>query len=252
MPLIFIYRSTKKVKNDLTRLYRRKAAKIRVHLSDKLYVSFGENCLADDILSRNKLKLITTPFSHIGSNIEFILQAEKDNYLDFLNLKYLKYEKRGELTRPVLKKYNLIENDYHPFLKSGFSFAHHDVIKEEKVRVAIQRRISRMQKFKGNKRFIIFYHHRMNSSTNKNLLTTHLLELKNLHSTEIIHSEVICFTQNIITEPEMRKVSYSNENGVHYFVFNTLQRWDGGVDDIFWARCDDDLIKEMIDFSKKL
>ncbi|MCQ2587766.1 MAG: papain-like cysteine peptidase [Treponema sp.] len=38
----------------------------------------GENCLPDNILSRNDLKSFSSPFSYCRSNIEYILAFEKD------------------------------------------------------------------------------------------------------------------------------------------------------------------------------
>lgn len=41
------------------------------------YLSLGENCLADDILKRYKLKSFSTPYSPTRSNIEYAIQSEK-------------------------------------------------------------------------------------------------------------------------------------------------------------------------------
>lgn len=60
------------------------------HINDKyVIVSFGENCLTDNILSRNDLKSFSTPYSSGRSNIEYILAHEKEYFNDFLNSAYL-------------------------------------------------------------------------------------------------------------------------------------------------------------------
>lgn len=48
-----------------------------------IYLSFGENCLTDRLLERHGLKSFATPFSWGLSNVEYILQIEKDKYKDF-------------------------------------------------------------------------------------------------------------------------------------------------------------------------
>jgi hypothetical protein len=250
-----VLNSLKKHIDKLLRFFHKYKGRIKFLLSDKIYVSFGENCLTDNILSRYGLKLLTTPFSHGGSNVEIILNLEKDNYADFMNLNYLKYEDRGGGLgiRPVLKKYNATQNKYHSLLRSGFSFSHHDVIKDEKVRAKMQQRVFYLKKLVGKKRFIILYHHRVNEDTNYELLINHLCELREIYSTEKMKSEIICFTQKIISDTEERSVTYSKEKGIYFFVFNTYKKWEGwDIPELLWARCDDDLIKEMIAFAKKL
>jgi len=242
----------KKIRNKLKDYYRRKERKIRLSLSNKLYVSFGENCLTDNILERHNLKLLTTVFSHGRSNVEYVLHLEKDNYSDFLNLDYLEYEEVSEKMVPRLKKYNSIQNDYHNLHKNGLEFTHHDVIKDENVRAKMRQRVFNLKKLIGKKKFVIFYHHRVNNATDKDLLIRHLCELREIYSTEKIKSEIICFTQKNISNFDERKVSYSREKEIHFFVFNTMNEWAGDDQEIFWARCDEDLIKEMVIFAKRI
>ena len=226
--------------------------RIKIFLTKKIYVSFGENCLTDNILERHGLKLLTTPFSHGRSNIEYILHLEKDNYTDFLNLDYLNYEEVSGKMVPRLKKYNSIQNEYNSLHKNGFEFTHHDVISDEKIRSKMKERVYNLKKLIGKKKFIIFYHHRINATTDKDLLLGHLCEISKIYSTKEIKSEIICFTQKIISDFEERSVSYSKMNGIHFFVFNTINEWGGDDQEIFWAKCDEDLIKEMIFFAKRI
>jgi len=226
--------------------------KIKYLFSKNVYLSFGENCLTDNILSRHNIKSFTTPFSHGRSNIEYILQLEKDNYKDFLNLKYLTYEEISEQKVPILKKYNSLINEYNALHMNGFEFTHHDVISDGEIRLKIEERINKLHSLIGKKKIVIFYHHRLNKSTKKDLLLSHLNELKNLYSTKKIKAEIICFTQNIVHFLDERNLQYSMNNGIHFFEFNTLNEWSGTDNNLFWALCDDDLILRMIKFAKKL
>ena len=85
--------------------YFRWRNKRHLNASHKVYLSFGENCLPDHILNRYALKSFTTPFSHGRSNVEYILNLERDDYTDFLNLDYLSYEYLNEDRVQRLKKY---------------------------------------------------------------------------------------------------------------------------------------------------
>ncbi|MFJ5369320.1 DUF1796 family putative cysteine peptidase, partial [Bosea sp. CER48] len=44
------------------------------------WLSLGENCLPDNILERNGLKMFSTPFSHGRSNIEYAIQLHSEGY----------------------------------------------------------------------------------------------------------------------------------------------------------------------------
>lgn len=242
----------KSLKKKLKKYYNN----IKLHFSSTVYVSFGENCLADDILGRHQLKSFSTPYSAAATTVEYILQIENDNFKDFLNLNYLQYEKRksggpndGKRV-PRLKKYNALRNRYMPSRENGFEFTHHDVIKSLTIRDTFRRRIARMQKLKGRKRFIIFYHHRINDRVNIDMLLEDLQELKEKYSTEQVKSEVVCFTQKIVSTKKERKLNYKLRINVHFFLFNSLQPWTAGHD--FWARKDKDLIQKMIMQIKKI
>jgi hypothetical protein len=242
----------KRLKKASRNLFAKTKGKLNLRFSKKIYLSYGENCLTDNILQRQLIKTFTTPFSHGRSNVEYILQAERDAYKDFLNPKYLQYEllEKKEVAR--LKTYNQLQNNYNELHTKGFEFTHHDVIGNENHRQKMHKRVQTLTKLKGKKKFVILYHHRANATTDAELLVQHLAELKNLYSTSKISSEVVCFTQNIINQTKERKLTYSKKNDIHYFVFNTLNEWAGDNNDIFWAKCDEDLITEMIGFVKKL
>jgi glycosyltransferase involved in cell wall biosynthesis len=242
----------KRFKKPIKTIVAKGKGKLNLLFSKKIYVSYGENCLTDNILQRHFLKSLTTPFSHGRSNVEYILQLERDNYKDFLNPEYLRYEVLGKKEVPRLKKYNVVDNQYNDAHENGFEFTHHDVINNESHRFKMNKRVHALRKLNGRKKFIILYHHRSNSRTNIDLLLKHLQELKELYSSNSLTSEVICFTQNIISDTIDRKLSYAQNNGIHYFIFHTMNEWAGDNNDIFWAKCDEDLIVQMLSIVKKL
>lgn len=242
----------KKLFERAKRFFLKMKWKAKLYFARTIYVSFGENCLTDNILERHNLKLLTTPYSHGRTNIEYILQLEEDGYKDFLNLQHLRYEPLNNQKVPRLKKYNTLRNRYHNSQENGFEFTHHDVIGNKAVRQKFYKRVEKMLGYKGKKRFVIFYHHRQNPLTNTELLIEDLAKLKEIYSAPGLPAEVICFTQRIVDHPDQRKVELETKAGVRLFTLNTLKEWEGDNDDVFWARCDEDLVTHMIDQVKRL
>lgn len=226
--------------------------KLRLKFAKTIFMSFGENCLTDNILERHKLKLITTPFSHGRSNIEYILQLELDNYKNFLNTDFIQYETLNDKKVPRLKTYNVILNGYNELHINGFEFTHHDVISSDAMRLKFKQRVEILQKLKKTKKIVILYHHRMNPKTDSERLFNDLLKIKEIYTSRKNRSEVVCFTQRIINDTNHRKMVYEIKKGIHYFEFHTLNEWEGDNQEIFWARCDEDLIIKMINQIKKL
>lgn len=210
-----------------------------------LYLSFGENCLPDNILKRHGLKSFTTPYSHGRSNIEYILQIEKDRFKHFLNPKCLRYEESCGHRVPRLKIYNEIHNTYDKLHMNGFEFTHHDVIGNPEHRDALKRRAKRMLKIR-NCHLIIFYHHRYCLSTDFSQLLDDLNKLRLIYLKRCRAVDVVLFHQSLIKDPSDRKLEYSFAGGIHVFTFYTTKVWSGNDQDVFWARVDDDLIKEML------
>ncbi|MDE6435198.1 MAG: papain-like cysteine peptidase [Lachnospiraceae bacterium] len=147
-----------KIKQVL-KVLNKETKRISRSLNRRKYLSFGENCLTDDILSRYDLKSFSSPFASGRSNVEYILQIEKDMYKDFLNLQFLEYGYDGEKKVVRQKQYNELSNVYDDSCMKGFEFTHHDVIADGKKRASIERRVRRIQSLK-NCTLYIFYHHR--------------------------------------------------------------------------------------------
>ena len=207
--------------------------------------SLGENCLSDNLLERNGLKSFSSPYSSGRSNIEYILAFEKDKFSDFLNLKYLEYEYFFDKKVPRNKKYVTVQNQYHNSCLNGFEFTHHDVISSQKIRNKINKRCQRMLRLQ-EKNIIMLYHHRLCSETDEELLISHLLELADIYKLRNNDVHIYTFSQVIVSEENQRKAECKIIRGVNVYKFYTLNEWVGNNNNIFWAKCDDDLLKEMI------
>lgn len=244
---LFTYLKINNYLKKATLVINKIKGQLRLTFTDKIYLSFGENCLTDNILDRHKLKSFTTPFSHGRSNIEYILQLEKDSYKDFLNNDYLRYEETDDkMVVPRLKKYDQLLNSYNDMHMNGFEFTHHDVIKNENLKLKFQKRVTSLRKYIGKKKYIILYNHRISGLTNRAKLIADLQELKQIYSAEKKPAVVVLYRQQIIPDLSERKLEYQLEGDIHVFTFYTLDAWSGSDDEKFWARCDDDLVKKMI------
>ena len=225
---------------------------LKIIRSKKLYLSFGENCLSDNVLERYKLKSFTTPFSHGRCNIEYILNLEKDKYKGFTSLENLKYEDLNGKEVARLQNYRTIQNTYHELQMNGFEFTHHDIIKDDNLKIKFKKRVLKLLQYKGKKKYIILYHHRFCAETKFELLIEHLNVLKSLYSNNKNNSEVVLFKQAIVPNELDRKIEYIQYKNIHIFNFYTLNIWEGDIPEILWAKCDDDLIIKMIEKIKRL
>ena len=209
--------------------------------------SIGENCLADNILDRNGLKSFSSPFASSRSNIEYILDFEKENYAHFIDTNFLKYECLDSGKKvPRNKKYVSTQNKYNVSCALGFEFTHHDVIDSEELRQTFIRRCERVRNL-VNKNIIMLYHHRKCDQTDIGLLIHHLTDLAEIYESKQNKVDVFCFFQVIISNEKERKVETYSIGRIHIYKFYTMHVWAGDDQDIFWARCDDDLLKTMVD-----
>lgn len=220
-------------------------SEFRITHQRRVFLSFGENCLTDDILKRYNIKSFSTPYSSGRSNIEYILQIEKDRYNDFLNPDYLEYGYADDHQVVRLKKYMHVRNVYNCAHMQGFEFTHHNVLGETSAREKMKRRASRMLKLRNNE-INIFYHSRSTPETDENMLLTHLAELKSIYESRCKTVNVYMFTQIIVDDDSLRRVECQMKRGIHVYNFYVLNEWAGTDQDIFWAKCDDDLIETMI------
>lgn len=230
-----------------------KKCNLILHRRDKNVVfSIGENCLSDNILSRNNLKSFSSPFSSGLSNIEYVLSFENEKYKDFLSKAYLKYEPSGDDLKVRNKKFVEVYNKYDKSVTNGFEFTHHDVLKKHSLKRTMRRRYKRILNLK-RKNIIMLYHHRCCVETDMTRLFDDLSKLAEVYMRRGNNVRIFAFSQEIIEEREGRRVTVENlkDGQVNYYKFCCLQKWCGNDDNVFWAKCDDDLIKVMIDDIKK-
>ncbi|MCQ2497665.1 MAG: papain-like cysteine peptidase [Lachnospiraceae bacterium] len=213
--------------------------------SQNVFFSIGENCLADNILNRYEIKSFSSPFSSGRSNIEYILKFEQEGYEGFVDKSFLKYEKVGNSEVARNKKYVETKNKYNSLCTNGFEFTHHDVISDVKVRNTIIRRCNRLLNI-SNKNIYMLYHHRLCNETDESLLVEDLKKLKHIYENRHNKVFIYMFTQVIVNDPSERTISHNVVSGINIYKLNTLDEWAGDDEDILWARCDDDLISDMI------
>lgn len=224
------------------------AKKIAKASSKNVFLSLGENCLADNILDRNGLKSFSSPYAFGASNIEYILSFEKEGFLDFLNPDYLK--KESFISKPDVivvrnKKYLKLNNRYNGLVSNGFEFTHHDVLDDISARDTLHRRCERMLKLR-KKRIVFLYHHRYCDETDYNLLIIHLNQLAQIYRDRGNEVSINVFSQSLVSSVNERRVEYHLDNGINSYVFYTLNEWAGDNEEYLWAKCDDDLIGVMI------
>ena len=257
MPAKKVIQQTKNSLRSLKRTAKNlhKRWKNRANLeADTLWVSIGENCLADDILRRHNRKSYSTVFSSGRSNIEYVLQMEKDNYINLLKEEHLKIfsESEGAVVRSTY--YKECQGTYSPRHMLGFEFSHHNPLDVGEDKRAFGRRISRQLAFRGEKNFIFLYHHRMTEHSDLAQLKSHLNELLAIYNAKGRQCQVALFYQSIIGRSDEKSLSVtSHDTGLLEFVCHTHDVWGGDDQDIFWARNDDALFTEMfsiVDSSK--
>lgn len=133
--------------------------------SETLWISIGENCLADEIISRHGFKSFSSPFSSCKSNIDYVTHIELDNYVDLINKKMLySVDSWG---RPVIRhqKYALCDDIYEASCVNGFEFTHHDILLNQLHYSSYERKIVRMLEARNALAINFIYHYRVNNKT---------------------------------------------------------------------------------------
>ncbi len=196
-----------------------------------IFVSFGENCLTDHILKRHGLKSFSTPYANCRSNIEYILQLERDAFSDLINPEYLHWQEAGSLKVLRSSKYQDHQNYYDPAHMRGYEFTHYDVINNTAHREAVQRRCDRLLNLGCDEEIFlnIFYFHRQNLNTDMYLLIDHLNALKEIYEERCKNVQVVMFQQIIVNDLSLRRVEHRVINGIHVYSFLS---WISGQEEI--------------------
>lgn len=216
-----------------------------------LWLSLGENCLSDSILQRSYLKSYSSLYGPVRSNIDYNIEMQSKNYEGLLEKDNTNY---GDLNgQEVLRssRYNQADNIFHDLHCNGFEFTHHDWVKNNKFVQTFERRISRTQEGIGNKNFIFLYHHRYTEKSDIDFLRQKLNIFREFFEKNNKECYIILFYQNKISNVNERKLVFKKaDNKIIEFVFHSEHIWEGDNQDIFWARNENDLIRDMIKTSK--
>lgn len=240
-----IKNNLKSVKKTVTNL-RTKLRNRNNFKADTHWISLGENCLPDDILRRHNRKSYSSVYASGRSNIEYILEIEKDRFKNLLTAKYLHDFPDG--THSVLRSiyYTDCHNYYSDRHMLGFEFSHHNPLKIKEDLRAFRRRIKRALDARQKQNFMFMYHHRINERSNLPFIRERLEELISMYSSNTARCQVIFFWQNIIPVGQKSHVEFiPHPSGILEFVCHTHQIWGGDDLDIFWARNDDQLFTDM-------
>lgn len=214
--------------------------------ADVLWLSLGENCLTDDILRRHQRKSYSHVFSSARSNIEYVLQMEKDNYRYLLQKEHLAccIEEGHDVLRST--RYIDCENIYSENHMKGFEFSHHNPLSVAEDHRAFKRRIARAIQTRGSKNIVFVYHHRINPRSNLTFIRDKLTTLIKLYTTSQVSCQVVLFYQQIDDENSVNRLTfYPHETGLLEFVCHTKALWGGENQNQFWAKNDDNLFVDM-------
>jgi hypothetical protein len=215
------------------------------------WLSLGENCLPDDILKRHNLKSYSSPYAPCRSNIDYVIQAEQENLANLLNPEY--FFTKTEYGKEVLRSniYSCETEIYCPSVSSGFEFTHHDVLNDKVHVESFERKIERWNELRHSKGTVVFlYNHRYTAKGDINKIKQKLNHFLDLYQSEGVQAYVILFYQSATVPKEQRKVKLEQDNHLFIADFSTEAIWAGTNQDIFWARCDDDLIVQMLQYAQ--
>lgn len=214
-----------------------------------MWLSLGENCLTDNILSRHGLKSFSTPYSHGRSNIDYALFLEANAYNTFLDKTNLIYDTLGG--KKVVR--SKIPDQCDPIFDlshmKGFEFTHHDIISSVDARQSMERKVSRLIDIRHKNNITFLYHYRLNKSMDLNSVYKKATKFLSYYSSDAYKCNFIVFFQQIISDIGERKITYQKVNdNIHSFTIHSEHIWGGHDENIFWARNDDDLISDMLNY----
>lgn len=212
---------------------------------ETLWLSLGENCLADNLLLRFHKKSYSTLFSSARSNIEYILDMHLNNYTGLFSPCNVKYGtvSGDEVLRSSL--YNISTDGFHPLHLNGFEFTHHDFLKVNGVKEKLENRINRLNNDIGVKNIIFLYHHRYTEKSNLFNLRRSLSEFSKLCSKSGKKCRVVLFYQSIIDTNKPKELIEHSSSEVIEFELKTHEIWEGANPNIFWAHVDNKLLSKM-------
>ena len=212
------------------------------------WISLGENCFGQGLINRVGKKTIISPWAWGRSNVEYIIEAEKLNYKRILDTSNL-YHEDAYGTKVV--RSNLIKNCsnlYEKSVSNNLEFTHHDPISSDKDKDSLQRKFDRFKEINGD--YIFIYHHRKNSNSDLKTLRKKLDELIQILKMRGVNLYLVLFHQNIVEHQDCRKyelIEGSSDKWFSEYIIHTKQYWSGNDQEVFWGKCDDDLLFPMIE-----
>jgi hypothetical protein len=228
-----------RLKRSLGHLRRR----LQLELSDVLWLPLGENCSADVILTRHKLRSFATFFSDAWSTIDHVLELDRIGYEQCFDRENLDYNPTGKTF--VFSK--IISNQCEIFnLPNGphLAFPHADLIKCPIAREKMRDRIRRFQRYRHRKNLVFFYYHIKGPRTSLEQLFAKLNQFAMQFRSRYRYCKLVVFTHSLVEDPQNRRLKFNQiDKDTLYFEINTLERLDG---QFYAAEHDDDLVAEMV------
>ena len=203
-----------------------------------------------NVLRRHGLKAPSTPYSSCRSSIQHLHHFETTNYSDFFNLDYI-VEANAFSGNAI---YN-IRKQSERYFKQGahkyYEMTHHDIRKTEDSEL-LRRRVIRMIKARASKdHHILFYHHRSTNGfeLSRGEIKKCLGDILGLYN----NASAICISQKIIPNARERGIEATicGKAKITFSTLKTLQQWSGYDLDLFFGKCDDDLLKKALEVHAK-
>lgn len=214
------------------------------------YISLGENCLPDDVLSFLGLKNESYPFGGGRFNIEYIIQLIETDFADLLNEQYLFWGKT--VAKDVVRnnRYTFQHNIYSDTVTQGFEFTHHNVFEEAPRRSFIRK----MDRFKAvlasGKNIVFFYNYRYSENNDINQLIELMNRFLSIAKNKYGHQYKCLIVYQTLNKPERRLYTKEISSSIYLAEFITKEEWEG--DENWNGSCDRDLFKQLFQSSSFL
>jgi hypothetical protein len=212
-----------------------------------LWLSLGEFCLSDNILSRHGLKSFSTPFSHCLTTIDYALQADREDFAHLLDASRIISAPRGNTTVWRNIGYTCEPELYEASLRHGFEFTHHDVMGNPKHRASFERKVQRWINARESGSEVTFlYHHRWTKAPTIEPVKRKLKEFASQFARSGSRCNIILSEQQISPGVDSVMALYRDEPHFWHAIFTTPRGWGGTDPNDLWARYDDGLIGDML------
>ncbi len=197
-------------------------------------------------MRRHGKKCFSTPYSHCRTNIDYALALEAEDYRSLLSTSEMERAVAFGATVVRSRRYQC-DPIFHPSCSEGFEFSHYDMLNEWRDRENFGRKISRLLRLRGRKNVLFLYHHRWNANSDLVRLREKIDQFAAFYRSANSRCVVVCFYQSLIAPQAHRRLERipGPEHRLE-FVFHTRDAWAGNNQDLFWARVDDDLIRQMM------